>query len=65
MSAAAKHEESRIEAAPHFHSGVGVEIISSCSCGARWTHPSGRSDDEKDAIFASHVQYFQRSTVTL
>jgi hypothetical protein len=65
MSDVVKHEETRTEAAPTWNYLFGVEIVSRCLCGARWWHPLNRSDEEKDAIFASHVKYFERMTVVL
>jgi hypothetical protein len=64
MSDAVKHEETRLTAStkdPRFED----DTISKCTCGAFWRHPAVRSVDEMDAIFASHVKYFERATVVL
>jgi hypothetical protein len=54
---AVKHKETRV----YDLSGVRSE----CTCGAHWTHPITRLAQEIDSIFASHVKYFERTTVTL
>lgn len=36
------------------------EIRTSCSCGASWTHPTGRSPYERLAINEAHSGYAQR-----
>lgn len=44
--------------------GVG-EMRSACKCGAMWTHPISRPTEEMDAIFRSHVNYFENRTLVL
>lgn len=39
---------------------VRVEVRSTCSCGAVWTHPKGRARGERLAIEHAHRTYGQR-----
>jgi hypothetical protein len=57
VTAIVEHKETRV----YDLSGVRSE----CTCGAHWTHPITRLAQEMDSIFASHVKYFERTTVTL
>lgn len=36
---------------------IDFDTYSMCSCGAKWTHPEGRSEQEKDRIWNAHVNY--------
>jgi hypothetical protein len=60
MSEVVEHEETRTSKL-----ATATRRYSRCSCGASWSHPESRSDEEMDAIFASHVKYFERTTVVL
>lgn len=36
------------------------KLITHCSCGAFWSHPKERTQEEIDGIFQSHLKYFNR-----
>lgn len=64
METTVSHVETRAQVLMAFSTSV-WELRSSCTCGAVWTHPLNRTQEELDSIFLSHVRYFNNRTMVL